>query len=205
MTEREDKRWEKNILAQVEAELADPLQILTSTRESLEIELRRQSVSEETFERYLELQGLAIDRIRSVTGRWVKKEDSTSEPSYELSKMKFDSKVLLVDSNEDTLASTMALFEVLGATVRGAISAQEAFIILSRESELDLILADENIQDMDGIQFLQEAEEHYGFRGQRVLLRWGQRVRKEKTDFDGLVLYKPFGQREILGLLSQPS
>jgi len=103
--------------------------------------------------------------------------------------------VLAVDDDALVLTNTVAMLEDLGHIVLGASSGEQALEILARESGVDLVITDQAMPGMTGIQLAEIIRLRWP--ATRLILATGY---AELTPGTGIALprlSKPFGQREL--------
>lgn len=109
--------------------------------------------------------------------------------------------ILAVDDDDLVLMNTVALLEDLGHSVFDAHSGQEALAIFRREPGLDLIVTDQAMPHMTGVQF---AEAAFAERKDvPIILATGYGELPAGANPSLLKLAKPFGQNDLARALAK--
>ena len=72
-------------------------------------------------------------------------------------------KILIVDDSKPILMMVGEMLEKLGHSFVTAVHGQDAFDVISKNSDIDLILLDWNMPEMSGIEFLSKNKEEKVF------------------------------------------
>lgn len=103
--------------------------------------------------------------------------------------------VLAVDDDSLVLMNTVALLEDLGHSVFEANSGEEALAIFRREPSIELVITDQAMPHMTGIQFAEMAHAERPTVPFILATGYGELPRSENSAFQKLG--KPFGQRDL--------
>jgi CheY-like chemotaxis protein len=103
--------------------------------------------------------------------------------------------VLVVDDDPLVLTNIAAMLDDIGHKVFEASSAREALAILRRESGIQLVITDQAMPHMTGLQLIQEIKTHWP--GLPAILASGFAELPPGTDFRQTTLAKPFRQHDL--------
>jgi PAS domain S-box-containing protein len=103
--------------------------------------------------------------------------------------------VLVVDDDPLVLTNMAAMLDDVGHKVFEASSAREALAILRRESGIQLVITDQAMPRMTGLQLIQEIKTHWP--GLPAILASGFAELPPGTDFRQTTLAKPFRQHDL--------
>jgi CheY-like chemotaxis protein len=103
--------------------------------------------------------------------------------------------VLAVDDDPLVLTNMSAMLEDLGHTVFEADSARGALDILRRESTIELVLTDQAMPELTGLQLIEEIKK--GWPHLPVILATGFAELPAGTDPQQITLAKPFVQNDL--------
>ena len=109
-------------------------------------------------------------------------------------------RVLAVDDDSLVLMNTAALLEDLGHTVFDACSGREALEIFRREPELDLVITDQAMPHMTGIQLAEAIKAERP--GTPIILATGYGELPPEADANILKLGKPFRQDDLMKIVA---
>jgi PAS domain S-box-containing protein len=104
-------------------------------------------------------------------------------------------KILSVDDDALVLMNTVALLEDLGHRVLEASSGEEALKIFRNEPDIDLVITDQAMPQMTGVQFATAAQSERP--AVRFILATGYGELSPGTQIKMIKLNKPFGRREL--------
>lgn len=103
--------------------------------------------------------------------------------------------VLAVDDDSLVLMNTVAMLEDMGHTVFAATSAGEALAILEREKSIDLVITDQAMPHMTGLQFAQAIRRQWP--QLPIILATGYAELPAESEIDLPRLGKPFFQNDL--------
>jgi PAS domain S-box-containing protein len=136
-----------------------------------------------------------------VAERQEEKAEEVSQPQQPIETRPLT--VLAVDDDALVLMNTVALLEDLGHTVFEAVSGEEALAIFRREPSIDLIITDQAMPRMTGVQF---AEAVLAERGDvPIILATGYGELPAGANSSLFKLSKPFGQIDLARVVAQAS
>jgi CheY-like chemotaxis protein len=110
--------------------------------------------------------------------------------------------VFVVEDNPEVAAGICAVLEVLGCTVRHALTADEALEVLIQGAAFDFVLSDVHLPGkMSGIDFAEQVRARWPT--QKIALMTGYADELERAKLGGvIVLAKPFNIDELTLLMS---
>ncbi|MFC7555734.1 response regulator [Pseudoroseomonas wenyumeiae] len=108
--------------------------------------------------------------------------------------------VMAVDDDPLVLASTVSMLEDLGHVVVGATSGRQALEILQAGAEADLVMTDQVMPDMTGLQLAAELKQIRP--ALPVLLATGYTERRDLAAAGLPLLHKPFGQDALAAAIA---
>ena len=103
--------------------------------------------------------------------------------------------VLVVDDNSLVLTNMAAMLDDLGHKVFEASSARQALAILRRQNGIQLVVTDQAMPDMTGLQLIEEIKDHWP--ELPVILATGFGELPSGTGLRQIRLSKPFRQRDL--------
>jgi DNA-binding NtrC family response regulator len=103
--------------------------------------------------------------------------------------------VLTVDDDPLVLTNMAAMLDEVGHKVFEASSAREALAILRRENGIQLVITDQGMPHMTGLQLIEEIKDNWP--DLPVILATGFAELPEGTDHRQITLAKPFRQHEL--------
>jgi CheY-like chemotaxis protein len=109
--------------------------------------------------------------------------------------------VLVVDDDALVADSTVAMLEDLGHTVLDADSGQRALKVLAEERSIDVVITDQSMPGMTGLQLAHGIRERWP--DLPILLATGHADLAEGSGLDLPCLVKPFNQRHLAEALAE--
>ncbi len=110
-------------------------------------------------------------------------------------------RILIVDDQPILLHALQAFFELEGYWCQVASQGGEALAFLEREPAVDVIITDNDMPVMDGLEFILHLKNSVVFRDIPIILHTGSVLAKEKKDFFQksciAILDKPTGFSEL--------
>ena len=103
--------------------------------------------------------------------------------------------VLVVDDDPIVLTNMAAMLDDVGHKVSEASSAREALAILRRESGIQLVITDQAMPHMTGLQLIEEMKDNWP--DLPVILATGFAELPPGTDLRQITLAKPFRQHDL--------
>jgi CheY-like chemotaxis protein len=111
-----------------------------------------------------------------------------------------DCTILVVDDDTLVAVGTVAMLEDLGHTVLVAHSGEQALTILSEKRAIDVVITDQSMPGMTGLQLAQHIRERWS--DMPVVLATGHADLAEGRGLDLTVLVKPFRQKALADALA---
>jgi CheY-like chemotaxis protein len=108
--------------------------------------------------------------------------------------------ILVVDDDALVAGATVAMLEDLGHTVLEVDSGKRALKVLAEESSIDVVITDQSMPDMTGLQLVQHIRERWP--DMPVVLATGHANMAEGRGLDLPLLTKPFLQKDLAEVLA---